>query len=135
ESLHNADANKLVSGLADILDGQDIEHSLVFIDPEGLNWRWQSMETLAETVDCDVIVNFPSAGLVRNSTKTDRGTRETVAAFLGVPVDDIPTPFTEDWALSQYRKGLGSLGKDVSTEINVQSEGSFHYHLIPAVRR
>ncbi len=134
-TIYPGDANEFVKRLPRLLKAQGIGHSLVFLDPEGMQWRWESMEYLLENVDCDVIVNFPSTGIQRNSTTKNRATRRTIARYLGVPPKDLPTPIDVGWAIERYRQGLGKLGKDVSTEIRVAANGAFHYHLIPAVRK
>lgn len=128
------DANDFVEELPAQVAEAGIEHCLVFVDPEGLEWHWESMRKLISQVDCDVIVNFPSAGLQRISTKTDETTRNTIGHFLGIPADELPAVVDEEWAIAEYRKGLGELGKNVSTEIMITDFGAYHYHLIPAVR-
>ena len=134
-TIHQGDANDFVKQLPRLLKSEDIGHSLVFLDPEGLQWHWDSMVYLLQNVTCDVIVNFPSTGILRISTKEDVATRRTIAEYLGVPLDELPRPINMDWAIRRYRDGLGELGRDVSTEIKVAANGAFHYHLIPAVRK
>src|SRR2546425_12787263 len=73
------DANERVDDVLGAVKKRRIGHSLVFLDPEGLEWRWSSMQRLLTGISCDVIVNFPSAGLTRISTRTDT-TRETISA-------------------------------------------------------
>jgi three-Cys-motif partner protein len=127
------DANERVDDVLAAVKKQRIGHSLVFLDPEGLEWRWSSMERLLAGISCDVIVNFPSAGLTRISTRVDT-TRETISAFLGEPLEGLPHIVDEEWALERYKAKLADLGRDVSTEIRITDIGTFHYHLIPAVR-
>ncbi len=129
------DANSFVQRLADIVSQRKIGHCLVFVDPEGLEWSWTSMECLTSQVNCDVIMNFPSSGLQRISTKSDQATRSTVCRFLGIGDDQLPAGFSEQWALETYRTKLAACGKDISTEIKITDSRPFHYHLIPAVRR
>lgn len=131
----NEDANEVVNTLNDRLEREDITHSLIFVDPEGLEMEWASLEILVETIPCDLIINFPSAGLARLLGRSDLAARERVSRFLGVPVEVFPLEVTEDWAIGVYRENLARLGKDISTEIRVMGTNSFHYHLIPAVRR
>ena len=126
------DANDVVVELPDILKGKDIGHSLVFLDPEGLEFRWDSLKALVFNTDCDLIINFPSSGIVRNLQNPD--TRSTVQAFLGPGSENIPPNADEEWAIELYRRNLARIGKDVSTEITIKSGGAFHYHLIPAVK-
>jgi three-Cys-motif partner protein len=133
-TVERTDANDFVSELPGRLSDERIGHSLVFIDPEGLEWKWDSMEYLLENVECDIIINFPSSGLQRNTTNTDDATRRTIAEFMGVPLAELPLPYTGAWAIKKYRENLAAIGKDVSTEIEIRSDQAYHYHLIPAVR-
>lgn len=131
--LHCMDANMAISRLGDFLSENKIGHSLVFIDPEGLEFAWASMEALVNSIRCDLIVNFPSAGLQRIGTMP--AGRPIIARFLGVQEEELPRTIDEEWAIQKYREGLATLGKDVSTEIRITDYGSFHYHLVPAVRK
>lgn len=131
----HGDANEYVNDLGELMQREGIHHCLAFIDPEGLQWAWTSMRTLVETIDCDVIVNFPSAGLQRLSTRSDSETRRTISRFLGISVGELPDVVDEEWAIQRYRENLAGLGKDISTEIKITDVGSFHYHLIPAVSK
>ncbi len=126
------DANKVVEELPDILKKRDIGHCLVFIDPEGLEFKWKSLKSLVSHTDCDLIINFPSSGIQRNLQNPE--TRNTVQAFLGPGSENIPLGADDEWAIQLYRKNLAGIGKDVSTEITIKSGGPFHYHLIPAVK-
>jgi len=133
--IHEGDANVFVSELPIVLDKRRIQHCLVFIDPEGLDFKFKSLEKLIYNTKCDVIINFPSAGLIRNLVQPDAATEVTIRDFLGLSLED-SLPQSESEAIALYRSKLKSLGKDVSTEIMISSgEGPFHYHLIPAVRR
>lgn len=131
----NQDANEVADNLFETLKEREIDHSLVFIDPEGLELKWNPLQRLIETIECDLIINFPSAGLVRLLGCQDSSTAKTVSAFLGIVPTDMPPDADEDWAIGVYRENLARLGKDISMEIRVMGTNSFHYHLIPAVRR
>lgn len=134
-TFHRGDANRFVRKLPELVDEHGIGHCLVFIDPEGMEWKWSSMVRLVENVDCDVIINFPSTGIQRNSTNRDPETRRTMARYLGIPLKSLPFPVGSDWAIRTYRENLQGVGKDISTEIRVSAKGAFRYHLIPAVRK
>jgi len=125
------DANEFVGRLPRLVREMGIGHCLVFVDPEGLEWAWDSMTELVSHVSCDVIVNFPSSGLQRISTRPD--TRATIGRFLGRGEQDLPASVNEEWALQVYRENLANLGKDISTEIRITDYGAYHYDLIPAV--
>ncbi|MHB8568102.1 MAG: three-Cys-motif partner protein TcmP [Nitrososphaerales archaeon] len=125
------DANTMVSKLPDLLKG--IDHALVFLDPEGMEMRWDSIANLVAKVNCDLIINFPSSGIVRNLHNPQ--TSRIITSFLGFGTSAIPGDAGEEWAISKYRSNLTSVGKDISTEIKIRSgNGPFHYHLIPAVK-
>ncbi|MDH2901388.1 MAG: three-Cys-motif partner protein TcmP [archaeon] len=125
------DANNMVERLPILLKG--IDHALVFLDPEGMEMRWESLAKLCKSIDCDLIINFPSSGVVRNLHNSQ--TALTIENFLGTGGKPIPPEAGEEWAIKLYRDNLMGIGKDISTEIKVSSgEGDFHYHLIPAVK-
>ncbi len=135
EPPYEGDANEYVSQLAGIVKENGIGHCLVFVDPEGLQWAWTSMETLVRTIPyCDLIVNFPSTGLTRISTTTDPQTRGTIARFLGIAPEELPSVVDEEWAINRYRRMLASLGKDVSTEIKITDYGIGFFPLPPHPR-
>ena len=98
-----------------------------------MEFKYDALSRLLGTVSCDVMINFPSAGLVRNLEKSDFKTISTIREFLGLLPTD-PLPGGEEEAIQSYRTKLADLGKDISTEIIV-SAGSvpYHYHLVPAV--
>jgi hypothetical protein len=80
---------------------------------------------------CDLIINFPSSGIPRLVDYPKK-----LKDFLGPGSENIPKEKGKihDWAITIYRKNLESIGLDISTEIKVSGKGSYHYHLIPAVR-
>jgi three-Cys-motif partner protein len=128
--LLNEDANEVVKKLPDLLN--DIDHAFVFVDPEGMELDWSSVCHLVNDVQCDLIINFPSAGITRNLD--NQGAKIRLKKFLGIE-QEIPPNATAEWAIKIYRASLANIGKDISTEIKVRGQGGFHYHLIPAVRR
>lgn len=127
------DANQVINDLPSILSRYDITHSLVFIDPEGMELKWKSLNNLVETANCDLIINFPSVGIHRNLKNLT--VIPTIQEFLGPGSETIPHDADEEWAIRVYRDNLARIGKDISTEIAVKSGDAFHYHLIPAVRK
>ena len=132
--IYQGDANDLIIQLPLILKERSIRHSLVFIDPEGLDFWFSSLEELLDSVNCDVIINFPSMGITRNLNTPNPETALTVRRFLGMNETE-RLPQNEEAALEFYRSKLAALGKDVSTEIAVRAgDSQFHYHLIPAVK-
>jgi len=126
------DANKVVELLPGILKEHQIGHCFVFVDPEGLEFKWNSMVSIVSKTNCDLLINFPSSGIQRNLQNPE--TVSAVQSFLGPGSENIPAGADEEWAIQLYRKNLAKIGKDVSTEITIKSGTAFHYHLIPAVK-
>lgn len=50
---------------------QSARRALVFLDPYGLQVRWETVEALAKVKTCDMFINFPIMGIIRN-LPTDR---------------------------------------------------------------
>ncbi|MFC2143069.1 three-Cys-motif partner protein TcmP [Candidatus Aenigmatarchaeota archaeon] len=131
-SIEKKDANKLINEIPEILKSFGIDHSLIFIDPEGMEMKWDSVTSMADNIMCDFIINFPSTAISRNLHYPD-----AIKSFLGPGSEKVPSSHVETWAIKQYRKNLAGIGKDVSTEIAIRAGGGipYHYHLIPAVRK
>ena len=125
------DINLRMDEVIEALKQAGVEHSLVFIDPEGLEFTWSTISTLVGNLDCDVIVNFPSAGVAR--CLAAEHTYETLSDFLGVGINEVGQ-LDADGAIQVYRRKLASLGLNISTEIEIPSGMGYRYHLIPAVR-
>ena len=132
-NIMSKDANLVVDDLPKLLEEERIGHCFVFIDPEGMEFKWESLQKLVRDVRCDLIINFPSSGIQRNLHNPS--TTRSVAEFLGPGTNHIPASADERWAIEMYRANLRRIGKDISTEIEVRSGSTFHYHLIPAVRK
>jgi len=129
------DANNLARRAPDILSEKDIDHCLVFVDPEGFQLKWSSLEYFVNNFpNSDLIILFPSAGLPRVLGRKDKATWNTIKDFIGPGSECLDQNSSEDDAIALYRNNLANLGKDISTQIAVTGSGSFHYHLIPAVR-
>jgi three-Cys-motif partner protein len=107
--------------------------SLVFVDPEGLEIHWRTLERMLERW-CDVMINFQSSGIgrtvasARNSTAYDA----TLDHFFGTQKwRDFQT---EEDLLSLYVAQLGK-HREVVIPIKVQGPGIFHYYIIVAVKK
>ena len=128
------DANSLAKSAPSILSEREIEHCLAFIDPEGLELKWSSLEYFVSNFPkSDLIILFPSAGLPRLLGRKDDAAWRTIREFIGPGSETLSQDSSEEDAISLYQNNLASLGKDISTQIAITSSGSFHYHLIPAV--
>jgi len=135
-SVQREDANVLLKKAPTILNDNQINHCLLFVDPEGLELKWSSLEYFARNFEySDWIVLFPSAGLVRVMNRRDAAAWKPIHEFIGPGGEELEVGCGEEQAIALYRRNLADLGKEISTEIIVTGDGSFHYHLIPAVRR
>ena len=93
--LYNKDCNTAVDEIVEHIGQSDAEYiagvwpslNLAFLDPEGLEVQWQTVEKLAGLSRMDLIINFSTSGITRNAslaaaneddTTVDRffGTRE-----------------------------------------------------------
>ncbi len=95
--------------------------SLAFLDPEGLELRWETVEKLGQMKHMDLIINFSTSGITRNAQQLiDSGNTESIDLFFG----------TEEWKkaykeaggdntrvrralLDLYKKRLGTLDYQV----------------------
>jgi three-Cys-motif partner protein len=58
--------------------------NLAFLDPEGLELRWETVVALAKPYSMDLIINYPQGGLNRSMGKAfSRDTETAVDAFFG----------------------------------------------------
>lgn len=107
--------------------------SLVFVDPEGLEIHWKTLERILSRW-CDVIINFQSSGIQRTvaSARNSLAYDATLDHFFGTwQWRDCQT---EEDLLDLYVAQLGK-HRDVVVPIRVQGPGIFHYHIIIAVRK
>ncbi len=132
----NQDANELALELPERLRAKDVNHALVFVDPEGFDLEWSSLKAMTDGFPhMDLILLFPSTGVPRVLGLDDGPGLDKLRRMIGPGADGLAQGCTEEQALDLYRRNLTSIGKDLSTEIKIAGKGGFHYHLIPAVRR
>jgi len=134
--INTIEANKLAHLVPELFSEHNIDHCLFFIDPEGVEFRWESLEFLmSQCENSDLIILFPSAGLRRLVGRKDEAAWRTIRDFIGPGSEDLQQGSSEEETIELYRRNLSNLGKEISTEIQIKSSGPFHYHLIPAVGR
>lgn len=109
-----------------IIDSRFIEGkwpslNLAFLDPEGLELKWETVQKLGKMNRMDLIINFSTNGITRNAQKfLDSGKTDSIDLFFG----------TDEWQevyraaagdstrvrralLDLYKKRLGTLGYQV----------------------
>ena len=90
--LYNEDCNVAISRIVDELDKIDQNKirdewdslNLVFIDPEGLEINWKTIEILGTQTRSDLIINFSTSGITRNISQFYQSSRTTaIDRFFG----------------------------------------------------
>ena len=109
-----SDANKALCEYIDTTNW-NTTRSLVFLDPFGLEVRWDTISRLASTQACDVWYLFPLVGVIRmmtNTGKIDQAWKDKLSILFG----------TEGWYDEFYPLeqksffGTGDKIKDASTD-------------------
>jgi len=128
----NLDANNDIDEILEYVDAKG-SISVAFIDPNGLDVHWPTLEKLAKIPRMDIIMNFAISDLKRNYT-TYRGTNPKADLLFG----------TDDWPddrlkiLSTFMDNLKNLGfiaveNDVEKKLKVTTaSGADIYYLIYA---
>ena len=67
---YNQDCNEVVGEIVEIINSTDKNSlNLGFIDPEGFEVKWSTIETLASLQRMDLLIYYPQMGLNQNMTK------------------------------------------------------------------
>lgn len=86
------DCNVVVDDIVKYITGVDEDYregkwsslNLAFLDPEGLELEWSTVEKLASVNRMDLIINFSTSGFTRNVEKAlESGNTETIDRFFG----------------------------------------------------
>lgn len=129
------DANDMLKSAPNLLTANNINHCLLFVDPEGLQLDFESLDYFSQNfTQSDWMILFPSAGLNRLMGVNDHQSLNRIRRFIGPGGETLLKGSTEEQAIRIFRENLKSLGKDISMEIAITGTNSFHYHLILAVR-
>lgn len=76
--IFQGDCNILVDQVISEIRPQDLKSlNLAFLDPEGMELRWQTIEKLASLKRLDLIINYPQGTLNRNMRKSCKVDQET----------------------------------------------------------
>jgi three-Cys-motif partner protein len=107
--------------------------SLVFVDPEGLEIHWKTMERILSRW-CDIIINFQSSGIQRTVASARNSSAYDAKLDLFFGTWEWRDCYAEEDLLALYVAQLGK-HREVVVPIRVQGPGIFHYHIIVAVRK
>jgi len=82
--MYNEDCNDAIRKIITEIDRIDKNSTrgrkslnLAFIDPEGLEIHWKTIEILGERTRSDLIINFSTSGITRNIRQLSKLTKET----------------------------------------------------------
>ncbi|MEM1985466.1 MAG: three-Cys-motif partner protein TcmP [Nitrososphaeria archaeon] len=111
----------------------ECEHSLVVVDPEGLEPKWATVSEILEH-NCDIIFTFMTSGIQRSLGKKDEGTRKTIIEFVGEEGKRIYDILDAEELMKLYTEKIKSKGKDATVNIPVNAK-HFKYNIIVAARK
>lgn len=127
------DANDFIDSLVDDLRGIAAKtksaHSLVFVDNEGLNVSWETMEKLSE-VFTDYHVNFPGNSVQRQIGKENE---EVLNRFFGDQSWKVAETDPDDLQLI-YKSKLAGVDRPAQHEIRITGMKSYYYDMIYAAQ-
>jgi three-Cys-motif partner protein len=124
-----ADANDVLAcEIARQITYERYERGFVFLDPYGLNVRWDTMRALAETRALDVFVNFPIMGINRildRGRLPDEATLRLIEEVMG----------DADWVLDMYSSQPDLFGEEVASrpKLNAEELAAVYAHKLGAL--
>lgn len=112
--------------------------SLVFLDPEGLELHWRTVNLLANTLRADFIINFSTGGLRRVAgeafQKPESSVADRVNKFFGtedwreIPLKRDGTMPVNEW-IEFYQNRLSDIGYKWGTESSVKIKTDYGVEL------
>src|SRR5690606_34629237 len=86
----NIEVDKIVSAIKKeddrFIEGKWSSLNLAFLDPEGLELKWETVEKLGSLGRMDLIINFSTSGVIRNARQMiNMGQTTTIDDFFGTP--------------------------------------------------
>lgn len=103
----------------------DFDHSLVFVDPEGIEPHFSTIEKIASH-NCDLVLNYMDSGVKRLYNRTD-----ILERFFCGNLTDLKGPAD---LFDRYLECIRKIRSEVKY-INVRGLGSFGYIILFAVRK
>ncbi|WP_248514986.1 three-Cys-motif partner protein TcmP [Salinarchaeum laminariae] len=98
--IHNMDSMDGVDWL--IENGNSYKHWFTFVDPEGLNdLEWDLLRKLINRGNTDILYNFQTSGIVRNSTDGAEHAHQALEDAVG---EDVPRNRSQDFYVQWFRE-------------------------------
>ncbi|MEM0121188.1 MAG: three-Cys-motif partner protein TcmP, partial [Thermoprotei archaeon] len=132
----HGDSNNLITRVLNEIEGQEQSHFLTFIDPEAAEISWQTVDALLRTRG-DIIINYMCASIKRiwgKARKGDENSINIMNRFFGDDSWKAPNVRDSEDLFNVYFKKIRE-HKEISIPVIVRGPGSFHYHIIFAVRK
>lgn len=123
----NMDSNSGVDWL--IRKGNKSKHWFTFVDPEGLSVEWDLLQKLINRGYTDILYNFQTEGVVRNSSEDADHAHEALEKSLG---KNVPKGKSMDYYVKWFREEqIESLGYHTASRRMTSTGGSeWRYDLI-----
>lgn len=125
--IHNMDCNEGVRWLVD--EGNPQKHWFTFVDPQELSAEWDLLKQLIDRGNTDILYNFQTSGIVRNSTEGAEHAYEALEQSLG---EDVPKDESQDYYVNWFRENkIEPLGYHTeSRKMTSRGDSSWRYDLI-----
>ena len=131
----NEEIPKIVDEIWDIATPNPSFNYYCFIDNQGLNVSWDTVESLAPTPHGDLLINYPSSQAIGRNALRDE--KSALNEFFGVELNnyDIPEEDVREYLKELYTSRLAGLERPVQESTYVYSGvGSYSYDMIYATR-
>jgi three-Cys-motif partner protein len=124
------DCNLIVSDIVKEIHSVERNHgtlNMAFLDPEGLELRWDTVKQLGQVKRMDLIINFSTSGFTRNASKLFDYPESQIDAFFGtsdwkdifLPIADEETSKIRRTMLDFYKRRLTDLGYTIHPDEQV----------------
>lgn len=131
--IYQEDVNQVVDRVCEELHSQDIRakkagkwstFNIAFLDPEGLELHWSTVEKLAQVTRMDLIINFSTGGILRS---IGRGHSQAIDQFFGTDewqsnndiIQTVSTVKRRRALIDLYRERLKQFGYYIEVDPNL----------------
>jgi len=125
------DSNSAVDKIISEITGYENYHCLAFVDNQGMDVHWKTIEKLLN-IRCDLIINYPTSEIKRARGQARVFKHQDLIDFFGDDV--VKLGVDEDRLLDFYKTKLCSSDR-VCEDIKIKGTKSFYYNLIVCCRR
>ncbi|HZS74632.1 MAG TPA: three-Cys-motif partner protein TcmP [Candidatus Nitrosotalea sp.] len=126
----NDDCNECIDQAISVIKGKYQKPIvLAFVDPEGMEIRWDTLKKLSDAFfSCDFMINVSSSGSLRVAGKLKKGmdeVKETFSDYWGEDAEVVLSEFAEGKTPeTKYGEKIGTLGRRVGDIIPIRDNGN-----------